>query len=87
MRPLILHHKCAGAFKVRQSTPLEGTLLDKTTDSAQQNTGERAGQTVPVEGTLLHKATDSAQQIRAEPNSKHWFTTSFLQPLPYLVTP
>ena len=21
------------------------------------------------------------------PNSKHWFTTSFLQPLPYLVTP
>ena len=20
-------------------------------------------------------------------NSKHWFTTSFLQPLPYLVTP
>ena len=22
-----------------------------------------------------------------EPNSKHWFTTSFLQPLPYLVTP
>ena len=23
----------------------------------------------------------------AESNSKHWFTTSFLQPLPYLVTP
>ena len=22
-----------------------------------------------------------------ETNSKHWFTTSFLQPLPYLVTP
>jgi len=22
-----------------------------------------------------------------KPNSKHWFTTSFLQPLPYLVTP
>ena len=22
-----------------------------------------------------------------EPNSNHWFTTSFLQPLPYLVTP
>ena len=22
-----------------------------------------------------------------EPNSKHWFTTSFRQPLPYLVTP
>ena len=21
------------------------------------------------------------------PNSKHWFTTSFLQPLPYFVTP
>ena len=21
------------------------------------------------------------------PNSKHWFTTSFLEPLPYLVTP
>ena len=21
------------------------------------------------------------------PNSEHWFTTSFLQPLPYLVTP
>ena len=21
------------------------------------------------------------------PDSKHWFTTSFLQPLPYLVTP
>ena len=24
---------------------------------------------------------------RLAPNSKHWFTTSFLQPLPYLVTP
>ena len=24
---------------------------------------------------------------RFHPNSKHWFTTSFLQPLPYLVTP
>ena len=59
------------AFKVRESTPLEGTLLDKTTDSAQQNTGECARQTTPVEGTLLHKATDSAQQSRAEPNSKH----------------
>ena len=23
----------------------------------------------------------------SDPNSKHWFTTSFLQPLPYLVTP
>ena len=23
----------------------------------------------------------------ASPNSKHWFTTSFLQPLTYLVTP
>ena len=23
----------------------------------------------------------------SESNSKHWFTTSFLQPLPYLVTP
>ena len=22
-----------------------------------------------------------------DPNSKHWFTTFFLQPLPYLVTP
>ena len=23
----------------------------------------------------------------AMPDSKHWFTTSFLQPLPYIVTP
>ena len=69
------------AFKVRESTPLEGTLLDKTTDSAQQNTGGCARQTTPVEvpstGVVclahppVHKATDSAQQSRAEPNSKH----------------
>ena len=26
-------------------------------------------------------------QTSWSPNSKHWFTTSFLQPLPYLVTP
>ena len=26
-------------------------------------------------------------QALVDPNSKHWFTTSFLQPLPYLVTP
>ena len=26
-------------------------------------------------------------QVGVESNSKHWFTTSFLQPLPYLVTP
>ena len=26
-------------------------------------------------------------QARATTNSQHWFTTSFLQPLPYLVTP
>ena len=25
--------------------------------------------------------------VRTAPNSKHWFTTSFFQPLPYLVTP
>ena len=25
--------------------------------------------------------------LAARANSKHWFTTSFLQPLPYLVTP
>ena len=27
------------------------------------------------------------QSSTSDPNSKHWFTTSFLQPLPYLVTP
>ena len=25
--------------------------------------------------------------VGGDTNSKHWFTTSFLQPLPYLVTP
>ena len=32
--------------------------------------------------TLFSNAVVSAH---SEPNSKHWFTTSFLQPLPYLV--
>ena len=31
--------------------------------------------------------TDTVRQSALEANSKHWFTTSFLQPLPYLVTP
>ena len=29
----------------------------------------------------------SAPHTHSVPHSKHWFTTSFLQPLPYLVTP
>ena len=37
--------------------------------------------TVPPHVTLWHCLTELS------PNSKHWFTTSFLQPLPYLVTP
>ena len=31
--------------------------------------------------------TEGAGKRGSESNSKHWFTTSFLQPLPYLVTP
>ena len=29
----------------------------------------------------------AVEQTHCAANSKHWFTTSFLQPLPYLVTP
>ena len=32
------------------------------------------------------KNRDEATQRGIYSNSKHWFTTSFLQPLPYLVT-
>ena len=31
--------------------------------------------------------SNALRYTTASPNSKHWFTTSFLQPLPYLVTP
>ena len=33
------------------------------------------------------RQTTMACGLSDPPNSKHWFTTSFLQPLPYLVTP
>ena len=35
-------------------------------------------------GPVLQAARPSQSHV---PNSQHWFTTSFLQPLPYLVTP
>ena len=35
-----------------------------------------------TEGALFISA-----QLSTDANSKHWFTTSYLQPLPYLVTP
>ena len=34
-----------------------------------------------------HSSTDRDSLSLTHTNSKHWFTTSFLQPLPYLVTP
>ena len=36
---------------------------------------------------LLLSLSLSLSHTHTHPNSKHWFTTSFLQPLPYLVTP
>ena len=33
------------------------------------------------------QSLEGAGKRYSESNSKHWFTTSFLQPLPYLVTP
>ena len=41
------------------------------------------GSTNPGPETTAPRPATSA----VSPNSKHWFTTSFLQPLPYLVTP
>ena len=42
-------------------------------------------------GTQIQTGRESGRyagtQAGSSPNSKHWFTTSFLQPLPYLVTP
>ena len=35
----------------------------------------------------MDDADTTPQYPKAGPNSKHWFTTSFLQLLPYLVTP
>ena len=32
-------------------------------------------------------AESGEKELRPDTNSKHWFTTSLLQPLPYLVTP
>ena len=41
--------------------------------------------------TWIYGCSESGQvlgyQSVSRSNSKHWFTTSFLQPLPYLVTP
>ena len=36
---------------------------------------------------LVQSAMNVYCHTRVNTNSKHWFTTSFLQPLPYLVTP
>ena len=35
----------------------------------------------------LTALVDRDADTRVESNSKHWFMTSFLQPLPYFVTP
>ena len=42
-----------------------------------------------TEGALFisMQLSSDAEGRKVRANSKHWFTTSFLQPLPYLVTP
>ena len=39
--------------------------------------------------TVFHDVDGGARRTKStgRSNSKHWFTTSFLQPLPYLVSP
>ena len=55
-------------------------LLAEETHSVAVGVGEDVQQRRPV-------AQTGSWQASYIPNSKHWFTTSFLQPLPYLVTP
>ena len=45
------------------------------------------GQTPPHRQTDVPLCGPTTVWDVSVPNSKHWFTTSFLQPLPYLVTP
>ena len=44
-------------------------------------------QTLTVSLPFWLRPSQSHPLSGSDPNSKHWFTTSFLQPLPYLVTP
>ena len=39
------------------------------------------------ETCAIQEPSKNSQVCRCVPDSKYWFTTSFLQPLPYLVTP
>ena len=40
-----------------------------------------------VVNQCLEFESNLERRTKADTNSKHWFTTSFLQPLPYLVSP
>ena len=40
-----------------------------------------------IDAAPVSRQVVAAETTMIPPNSKHWFTTSFLQPLPYLVTP
>ena len=48
-------------------------------------TGTHSGTPTPVDRQW--QISLLSDWIKNHPDSKHWFTTSFLQPLPYLVTP
>ena len=68
------------------------TSYTQRADDTQKNTltsyTQRAWH-IKVYTCIIHTACwwRTTNETRVHPNSKHWFTTSFLQPLPYLITP
>ena len=60
--------------------------MERYTDDGQGTTLEGIGGGGGNGGVAGGRRGGREEAVSAA-NSKHWFTTSFLQPLPYLVTP
>ena len=61
-----------------------------TKDQSRWGFTVKQGATAIHEDNAAYTVSTSSFTMEVEaatPNFKHWFTTSFLQPLPYLITP
>ena len=80
--------QCSKLHRVQKAPPRLGPILSPSPISrtvfVDVKHRERKG-TVPLVPLESGFPTGSSSGVGAI--SKHWFTTSFLQPLPYLVTP
>ena len=69
-----------------------GVMLSVCVALCGLGSGRDSAEPIPVEVIQIHRECDGEwggmvpTQSGWCSNSKHWFTTSFLQPLPYLVT-